>query len=285
MKESTERQQREAAFHEQWAASVRPEEIEVDAFFESPTALENRFILSQMGPLRGKKLLDIGCGLGDSAVYFAKQGAVVTGLDLSQGMIDAMGELARLHQVTVAGVVSEAEKLNVPDRAFDFIYAANLLHHVPSKPSLFQEMARVLKPGGRFFVWDPLAYNPAINIYRRIANRVRTDEESPLRSSDVALMQQYFRGVQTRTFWIDRRRAATAACRHQGFPASIVRPPATHPPASWHRPALLRAAPRPRAARTATPTSRARRKAAPSSQPWSALSSRAIIAWFSSVHA
>ena len=54
-----------------------------------------------------------------------------------------------------------------PKVRFDFVYVANTIHHVTSKENLFSQMRRALKPGGWFFSWDPLAYNPLINVYRK----------------------------------------------------------------------------------------------------------------------
>ena len=61
-------------------------------------------------------------------------------------------------------------------------------------------MKRALKPGGMFFSYDPLAYNPLINVYRRMATAVRTPDESPLRISDIKLARKYFSRVQHREF-------------------------------------------------------------------------------------
>jgi hypothetical protein len=63
-------------------------------------------------------------------------------------------------------------------------------------------MQRVLKPGGKFFSFDPIAYNPAINVYRRMATAFRTKDETPLKRADVALAREYFWDVRYRTFWI-----------------------------------------------------------------------------------
>jgi ubiquinone/menaquinone biosynthesis C-methylase UbiE len=194
--------QRESEFHDQWAASTDLSRINVEEFFEAPTALENRFILHSMGNLKGRKLLDIGCGLGESSVYFAKKGAEVTALDLSPGMVETAKKLAHFHGVTLQGVVSPGEDLPVPDNAYDFVYCANTIHHVPDRERLYREIRRVLKPGGSFYSWDPLDYNPAINVYRRLASGVRTPDEQPLRTSDVAIIKRHFEAVQWRTFWI-----------------------------------------------------------------------------------
>lgn len=192
----------EAAFHDAWARSTRVEEIAVQAAFEAPTALENRFILSRMGDLRGRRLLDVGCGLGESSVYFALRGARVTATDLSPEMVELTRRLARHHGVEVEGTVSAAESLEVEADTFDFVYAANVLHHVGSKEGFFEQIRRALRPGGWFFSWDPLAYNPAIEVYRRMATEVRTPDERPLRFADVALARRFFSDVGHREFWI-----------------------------------------------------------------------------------
>jgi len=194
--------EREAAFHDAWAGSTPPDSVLVREAFEGPTALENRFILGLMGPLAGKRLLDIGSGLGESSVYFALQGADVTALDISPGMIETTLNLGRRYGVDLTGVVSVAEELNVPSASYDFVYIANAIHHVQHRTRMYDEIRRVLKPGGRFFSYDPLAYNPAINIYRKMATEVRTPDERPLTRGDVKLASKYFSNFGHREFWI-----------------------------------------------------------------------------------
>jgi SAM-dependent methyltransferase len=198
----TTTQQREAAFHDEWAASTPLDEILVRECFEAPTALENQFILSRVGSVRGKKLLDVGAGLGESSVYFALLGARVTTTDISPGMVETALALARKYGVTLEGIVTTAEQLSVPAGEYDIVYAANTIHHVQNRALLFEQIKRVLKPGGMFFSWDPLAYNPVISLYRRMATEVRTEDERPLTVADVELARRYFPGLQHREFWI-----------------------------------------------------------------------------------
>ena len=193
---------REAAFHDAWASDTKLSDILVRECFEAPTALENQFILHRMGDLRGKKLLDIGAGLGESSVYFALQGADVTTVDISPQMVETALKLGAQFGVKLQGLVSGGEALNLPEAAYDIIYIANTIHHVQDRALLFVQMNRALKPGGRFFSYDPLAYNPAINVYRRMASEVRTPDESPLTTTDLALAKKYFRNVRHREFWI-----------------------------------------------------------------------------------
>jgi SAM-dependent methyltransferase len=193
---------KESEFHDQWAEGTALDEILVKEMFESPAAMENKFILALMGNLRGVKLLDVGCGLGESAVYFAMQGAKVTAADLSGGMIERAISLAKFHGTDISGVVCPAEKLAAADGEFDLVYIANTLHHATDKRAVFGEIRRVLKPGGRFFSIDPLAYNPVINVYRRMAMEVRTADERPLTFADLGMAREFFVDVGHREFWI-----------------------------------------------------------------------------------
>ncbi len=193
---------REAHFHDEWAAGTNLADIKVREAFESPTAMENAFILKTMGDLKGKRLLDVGAGLGESSVYFALQGAEVTATDLSEGMVNTAVKLGEFHGVKIKGVVAPGEELGVTPGHYDIVYSANTVHHVTDKDRFFEEVRKALKPGGRFFTWDPLAYNPLINIYRSMATDVRTDDERPLTFRDADLARKYFTEVQHREFWI-----------------------------------------------------------------------------------
>ncbi len=55
---------REKEFHNEWASNLRLNKINLELAFEGSTAPENRFILSRLGDVRGKYLLDLGCGVG-----------------------------------------------------------------------------------------------------------------------------------------------------------------------------------------------------------------------------
>lgn len=193
---------REQEHHDEWASAVRVEDVRVREAFESPTAMENKFILREMGDLRGRRVLDVGAGLGESSVYFAMQGADVTLTDLSPGMVDFALRLGRHHGVEMRGVVAPAEDLDVGENEFDIVYCANLLHHLEDKERFLRVALRALKPGGRLFTWDPIAYNPVINVYRRMAMGVRSVDESPLTFRDVDLVRKHFTKVAHREFWV-----------------------------------------------------------------------------------
>jgi SAM-dependent methyltransferase len=192
---------READFHDHWADSEDPADVLVDESFEACTAPENRHIVRWLGDVRGLSLLDLGCGCGEAAVYFAKRGAVVTATDLSPGMIELTCRVAARHKVSLNHRVCGSEKLPFADGSFDVVYGANVLHHSDLRAAL-AEVRRVLKPGGRACFWDPRAGNPAIDVYRRMASKVRTPDEHPLTPQDLAVVRSTFRHVETRSYWL-----------------------------------------------------------------------------------
>lgn len=197
---SVEAQERE--FHDDWAAGIDPHDVRVVETFTASTSPEPQWLLLQLGDIHGKRILELGSGAGESAVYFAMQGAQVVATDLSEGMLDVVQNVARLHGVEVEVQVCSAEDLSLfDDDSFDIVYAANLLHHVDIEVTL-DEVKRVLKPGGQAAFWDPIAHNPLINVYRRMATKVRTEDEHPIRRRQRRYFTSRFSSVKTECFWL-----------------------------------------------------------------------------------
>tara|TARA_B100000989_G_scaffold96271_2_gene70085 strand:- start:2812 stop:3987 length:1176 start_codon:yes stop_codon:yes gene_type:complete len=190
----------ERKFHDDWARSEDIEKIDVIAMNTVCTAPEMRFITSELGNIEGKTLLDVGCGLGEASVYFALLGAKVTSCDLSQGMLDATAKLATMNKVKVEKHLASAEDMRLGNETFDIIYAGNLLHHVDIEETL-KRIKPHLADNGTLVTWDPLHYNPAINVYRAIATDVRTPDEHPLKWKDIKTFKKIFPNVRTNFFW------------------------------------------------------------------------------------
>lgn len=200
--EADKRIQSEREFHDAWADSEEVEKIDVRSSNEVCTAPEMRYITKRLANIKGKRLLDVGCGLGEASVYFAMLGAEVTSSDLSQGMLDATTRLAKVNGVSIKQHLASAEDMQLSSEdKFDIIYAGNLLHHVNIEETIVR-IKPYLSEGGVLVTWDPLAYNPAINVYRSMATDVRTPDEHPLKWRDIKLFRKHFADVETKYFWL-----------------------------------------------------------------------------------
>ena len=95
----------------------------------------------------GLDVLDVGCGQGIDVVQYARAGARVTGIDLTERHV----ELARSHVealgLTAAIVQGDAEQLPLPDASFDRVSSNGVLHHTPDMPAALRQIHRVLRPG------------------------------------------------------------------------------------------------------------------------------------------
>jgi 2-polyprenyl-3-methyl-5-hydroxy-6-metoxy-1,4-benzoquinol methylase len=193
---------REISFHDEWADGTSLSEIKVFESFENITAQENRFILSLMGDLENVKLLDIGAGLGESSVYFALKRARVTAVDISPAMLGRCTALGEKYGVNISTILDHEAQFEYGEAEYDIVYGANVLHHIGDIKPLLKGVKRSLVPEGQFFFYDPLAYNPAINVYRRLATNVRTKDEQPLRFSHLKHFRELFSEVHYRGFWL-----------------------------------------------------------------------------------
>jgi ubiquinone/menaquinone biosynthesis C-methylase UbiE len=132
--------------------------------------LERRLILELAGDVHGRTVLDVGCGDGDLALQLVERGATVTGVDASAAMIDAARMRAKRHGVDIAFNVCSAEHLPFGPGQFDIVTAITILCFVTDARPVFQEIARVLKPGGRLVVgelgkWSPWAVERRIRAW------------------------------------------------------------------------------------------------------------------------
>jgi len=96
----------------------------------------------------GRRVLEIGAGIGADYIRFRKAGARSIGLDLSFRSLELARENAKVNQVASTLVNADAESLPFPDEAFDLVYSWGVLHHTPDPERALQEVHRVLKPEG-----------------------------------------------------------------------------------------------------------------------------------------
>lgn len=186
----------EEHFHDEWARSISIEEIDIKSQFEGDTSPEYKEAINQLGNVQGKTILNIGCGLGEEAVYLASKGAKVIALDISSEMLNFTKKLARKYKVdNITYHQMASENTLFKDASFDYIFGCNILHHVNIDKAI-REAKRLLKPSGIAVFVEPLSYNPIINVYRIIASKVRTDHEHPLSNRDMKIIKKAFPNMQ-----------------------------------------------------------------------------------------
>ncbi|HTT33812.1 MAG TPA: class I SAM-dependent methyltransferase [Methylomirabilota bacterium] len=103
------------------------------------------------------RLLDVGCGIGGPARYFASQhGCKVTGIDLTEEFVQVAGSLTRRSKLDHLAEFHHASALALPfePATFDRAYMIHVGMNIADKAGLCREVRRVLKPGGLFTIFD-----------------------------------------------------------------------------------------------------------------------------------
>jgi SAM-dependent methyltransferase len=121
-----------------------------------------RAYLASAGDLRGKRVLDFGCGEGWSALEYARRQATVHSFDISPESVRnlvASADGDRAVQQRLYPAVMAAEPLGYASESFDLVLGVGILHHTDLSV-VSGEIARVLRPGGRALFMEPLAHNP-----------------------------------------------------------------------------------------------------------------------------
>lgn len=105
------------------------------------------------GDYEGRKVLDAGCGTGEYALWFASEGARVTGIDLSTGSLEQARSYAEQHDLE--GVTFERRSVldtGYEPGSYDLVYCTGVLHHTPAPFRGFRELCRLLRSGGKILV-------------------------------------------------------------------------------------------------------------------------------------
>jgi len=122
--------------------------------------------LSFLRNIKGKKILDLGCGSGIYTKILKRRGAIVRGIDISPKMI----ELAKKNVKGVEFRVGTVYKLPYKSGTFDIVLASLVVHYFSNLNKAFKEIRRVLKKNGIFIFSSD---NPIINITHRMKGKPR----------------------------------------------------------------------------------------------------------------
>lgn len=96
----------------------------------------------------GRRVLEIGVGLGADHQRYAQAGASLSGIDLTERAVAHTRRRLELFGLQSALATGDAENLAFPANEFDCVYSWGVLHHSPDTPRAIAEVYRVLRPGG-----------------------------------------------------------------------------------------------------------------------------------------
>ncbi len=138
-------------------------------FLDCSVACVGSAIASPEDDLKDKRVLEIGCGLGRFAVWLATQPnrprEIFAG-DFSPVAVDNGRKLPiEAGSQAIEWFVGDIESLEFEDNSFDTVFSFETIEHVPNPPRAVQELARVLKPGGRLYLTTP-NYLGTFGLYR-----------------------------------------------------------------------------------------------------------------------
>lgn len=157
-------------------------------------------------PLRGKRVLDYGCGPADFGLWMATEGASVTLLDISPAAIELGLKRAAASGVTVRGIAADAASLDMlRDAEFDLVFACASLHHTMKYPGAVEELSRVVKSGAsrdsNLVLCETWGGNPILNVARRWRAALAREPEAQgediiLNRTELARLDPYFDQVR-----------------------------------------------------------------------------------------
>jgi ubiquinone/menaquinone biosynthesis C-methylase UbiE len=147
----------------------------------------------------GKKVLEYGCATGDISVLWAKKGANVTGIDISEQAIYQAKQKAKKENLHINFIVANAENTGLNDKEFDIIIGNGIIHHLDLN-NAYRELSRLIKNNGKIILLEPLGHNPFINLYRLLTPAMRTKNEHPLKMKDLKLLNNYFDYINIKYF-------------------------------------------------------------------------------------
>src|SRR4030081_1494334 len=109
-----------------------------------------RFLRPEL--IAGKKVLEVGCGIGTHAALLAKAGANLTAIDLTERAVQMTRR--RFEAFGLQGTIerADAERLPFQDASFDVVWSWGVIHHSSRTENCLSEISRVLQPGGRLLL-------------------------------------------------------------------------------------------------------------------------------------
>jgi ubiquinone/menaquinone biosynthesis C-methylase UbiE len=169
------------------------DEVEETRYSQEP------FIWSfaQFSRYSGKKILEIGVGIGTDFIQWVRSGCIATGCDLTPAAVDITKKRLEAYGLSAVVQQEDCEGLTFADGTFDVVYSWGVLHHTPNTEKAISEVFRVLKKGG---IAKIMLYNRYSLHFLSIWFRYGLMRLKPFASADALAARYYFESPGTKFY-------------------------------------------------------------------------------------
>jgi SAM-dependent methyltransferase len=154
--------------------------------------------IEYFGDITGKRLLDLGCGDGRSSLFFAKRGANVVAIDISEVAIENLSQFCRDNHINnIESLKCSAFEIAELE-PFDLVFGNMILHHIEPFDVFAEVLRKSIVPGGKAYFRENSAFSNLLIWFRdNLVGKYGIpkggdDEEFPLMPKEVDLLKQYF---------------------------------------------------------------------------------------------
>jgi len=154
--------------------------------------------LSHFGDVRGAKLLNLGCGDGSTSLFFAKQGANVVAIDISEVAINSLSQFCAVNQINNITPIKCSAFDILEFAPFDFIFGNMILHHLEPFEDFSTLLRNSITPGGKAFFHENNAFSDLLIWFRNNLvgkygiPKYGDDDEFPLMPKEVENLRKNF---------------------------------------------------------------------------------------------
>jgi SAM-dependent methyltransferase len=162
--------------------------------------------------VRGKVVLDYGCGSGENTLLLAARGGRVISMDLSESLIRLAQHRLKVNSIAgdVRFLVGSAHSIPLPDESVDVVFGIAILHHLDLALAS-PEVHRVLRPGGRAIFQEPIRNSALMRSLRKLVPYRREDVspyERPLTDQELTKFAGNFVVSRGKAFYLPHTRLA-----------------------------------------------------------------------------
>jgi ubiquinone/menaquinone biosynthesis C-methylase UbiE len=208
---------REKAFHNKRFDQPSKRSKKVQKFYSITGDIFDRFHQCLRNSSKDARVLECGCGLGQSIFALDQDVNEVIGIDISEIALKQAVKRRGSERIHSQFSLMDAHSLGFASDSFDLIYGTGILHHLRID-DMIKELGRVLAPAGKAVFIEPLGQNPLLNIYRALTPNIRSSDEHPLTVSELYLLSSYFDKVGLDYYYL----TSLGAVPFQKFPGGRV---------------------------------------------------------------